>query len=63
MGRRPSNPNAVPRLRQRQRGKKVYYFYDHGGRPRNEEFLGTEYGLAIKRWAELENLGEARRRK
>jgi integrase len=60
VGRRPSNPNAVPHLRQRQRGKKIYYFYDHGGRPRNEEFLGTEYGLAIKRWAEIENAGEAK---
>jgi integrase len=55
MGRRPSSPNAVPRLRARQRGAKTYYFYDHGGKPRREEFLGTDYGLAIKRWAEIEH--------
>jgi integrase len=62
MGRRPSSPNAVPRLRVRVRGSKRYYFYDHGGRPRREEFLGTDYGLAIKRWAELERADDIRQR-
>lgn len=55
MGRKPTKPNAVPRLRVRLRGGKRYYFYDHGGRPRREESLGCDYGLAIKRWAELEH--------
>jgi integrase len=55
MGRRPSSPNAVPRLRVRTRGSKRYYFYDHGGRPRRETALGTDYGRAIKLWAEFEH--------
>lgn len=32
----------------------MHYYYDHGGRPRRETPLGTDYGLAIKKWAELE---------
>lgn len=54
MGRKPSKPNAIPRLRVRQRGDKAYYFYDHGGKPRREESLGSDYGVAIRKWAELE---------
>lgn len=54
MGRKPSSPNAIPRLRLRKRGGRVYYYYDHGGTPRRETSLGSDYGLAVKRWAELE---------
>lgn len=54
MGRRPSTPDAVPRLRARTRRGKVWYYYDHGGKPRREEPLGCDYGLAIMRWAEIE---------
>lgn len=54
MGRRPSNAGAIPRLRERKRGKKVYYFYDLGGKPRKEVSLGTDYGLAIMEYAKLE---------
>jgi integrase len=59
MGRKPSKPNAIPRLRARkQKSGRVCYYYDHGvdrtGK-RREEPLGSEYGLAIKRWAELEH--------
>lgn len=54
MGRKPSKPGAVPRLRARKRGAVTYYFYDHGGTPRREESLGRDYGLAIQRWAEIE---------
>lgn len=54
MGRRPSKPNAVPRLRARKRGTKTWFYYDHGGSPRREEPLGCDYGLAIQRWAEIE---------
>lgn len=57
MGRRPSRPDAIPRLRARKKGRKVWYYYDHGGKPRREEALGCDYGLAIKRWAELERAG------
>ncbi len=32
----------------------VHYYYDHGGKPRKETALGSDYGLAIQKWAELE---------
>lgn len=55
MGRQPSrNKNLPPRLRARHRGKKAYYFYDTGEKPRREISLGTDYALAVKKWAELE---------
>jgi integrase len=55
MGRRPSKPGAIPRFRVRkQRSGAVLYYYDHGGKPRKETPLGADYGLAIKKWAELE---------
>jgi len=57
MGRRPSKPGAIPRLRARkQKSGVVHYYYDHGivGGKRKEEPLGADYGLAIKRWAEIE---------
>lgn len=56
MGRKPSKPIAIPRFRARCRGRVTYYFYDHGlvGGKRIEEPLGKDYGLAIKRWAEIE---------
>lgn len=52
---KPKNPGAIPRLRARKRGKAIYYFYDHAGTPRKEESLGKDYGIAIRRWAEIEN--------
>lgn len=56
MGRKPSRSNAVPRLRARkQKSGVVHYYYDHGGKPRKETPLGADYGLAIKRWAEIEH--------
>lgn len=57
MGRRPTRPDAVPRLRVRKKGRKTFFYYDHGGKPRREEPLGSDYGLAIKRWAEIERAG------
>lgn len=57
MGRRPSRPDAVPNLRVRKKGKKVFYYYDHGGKPRREEALGSDYGLAITRWAQIRREG------
>ncbi|WDI95835.1 tyrosine-type recombinase/integrase [Xanthomonas campestris] len=62
MGRRPSTPGAIPNFRQRKRGAKTYYFYDHGtrgGTGRREESLGSDYGLAIQRWAELQGQAHA----
>jgi len=62
MGRKPKSPAAIPRLRVRVKaGGKRWYYYDHGGKPRRETPLGSDYALAIKRWAELE--GAARRRR
>ncbi|WP_017907533.1 site-specific integrase [Xanthomonas sp. SHU 199] len=56
MGRRPSRPGAIPRFRKRkQKSGTVHYYYDHGGKPRKETPLGSDYGLAIKKWAELEH--------
>jgi len=57
MGRRPQSPGAIPHLRVRKKGRKTFYYYDHGGKPRHEEPLGSDYGLALKRWAELERSG------
>lgn len=47
--------SRIPRFRTRKRGGATYYFYDHGGKPRKETPLGKDYGLAIKRWAEIEH--------
>lgn len=54
MGRRPKNPAAIPRLRVRVRVGKRWYYYDAGGSPRKEIPLGSDYALAVKKWAELE---------
>lgn len=58
MGRRPSNPNAVPRLWTRRQGARVRYYYDHGvvDGKRVREPIGTDYAKAIARWAEIEGL-------
>jgi len=56
MGRKPIKTGAIPRLRaRRQKSGAVHYYYDHGGKPRKETPLGSDYGTAIKRWAELEH--------
>lgn len=61
MGRRPQSPNAIPRLRVRRKPSgNVCYYYDHGGKPRRETPLGSDYGLAVKAWAELEHAGMER---
>ncbi len=54
MGRRPSKPGSIARLRERVRGARTYYYYDAGGKPRKEIPLGTDYGLAIIEYAKLE---------
>lgn len=55
MGRKPKHPGAIPHLRARRKPSGVvHYYYDHGSKPRKETPLGSDYGLAIKRWAELE---------
>lgn len=61
MGRRPSRPDAVPRLRVRKRKRATWWYYDHGtvDGKRALEALGSDYAKAIERWAELEGLRKA----
>jgi len=60
MGRKPNKPGAIPRFRPRkQKSGVVHYYYDLGGKPRKELPLGSNYALAIKKWAELEGTREA----
>lgn len=55
MGRKPTKPDSVTRLRKRkQRSGITYYYYDTGGSPRKEIPLGSDYGLAIVEYAKLE---------
>src|SRR6185312_7037927 len=55
MGRRPTvNKNLPSGMRARRRGDVTYYYYDAGGKPRREIALGTDYPMAVKKWAELE---------
>lgn len=54
MGRKPSKPGSIARLRLRVRGNRTYYYYDLGGKPRKELSLGSDYGLAIQEYARLE---------
>lgn len=55
MGRQPTrNKNLPARMRARRRGESIYYYYDTGGKPRKEIPLGTDYAMAVKKWAELE---------
>jgi integrase len=54
VGRKSSvNRNLPPRMRARVRGGKVYYMYDHGGKPRKETSLGTDYVLAVQKWSTM----------
>lgn len=55
MGRRPSKPGSIARLRERKKKSgTTYYYYEAGGTPRKEIPLGSDYGLAIMKYAELE---------
>jgi integrase len=54
MGRRPSaNLNLPPHMRKRVRGAHTYYYLDTGSKPRKEIALGTDYFLALQKYAEL----------
>lgn len=58
MGRRSTRPNALPHLRPRKKGGKIWYYYDHGLQPdgsRPETPLGCDYSIAVRTWAELEH--------
>lgn len=54
MGRKPTKWLNLPRgMRARERGQKVHYYLDTGGKPRREIPLGSDYVLAVQKWAEL----------
>jgi len=54
MGRKPTRWANLPRgMRARPRGKLVHYYLDTGGKPRKEIALGSDYVLAVQKWAEL----------
>lgn len=55
MGRRPTKPGSIARLRERKKKSgRIYYYYDTGGKDRKEIALGSDYGLAIMEYAKLE---------
>jgi len=54
MGRRPSRWSNLPKgMRARPRGNLVHYYLDTGAKPRKEIPLGSDYMLAVQKWAEL----------
>ena len=54
MGRRPTKWLNLPRgMRARPRGNKVHYYLDTGEKPRREIPLGSDYIVAVSKWATL----------
>lgn len=54
MGRKPTRWKNLPAgMRARERGQKIHYYLDTGGKPRKEIPLGSDYVLAVAKWAEL----------
>ena len=54
MGRKPSRWTNLPKgMRARPRGNLVHYYLDTGAKPRKEIPLGSDYLLAVQKWAEL----------
>lgn len=54
MGRKPSRWSNLPKgMRARPRGKLIHYYLDTGAKPRKEIPLGSDYVLAVQKWAEL----------
>jgi hypothetical protein len=45
--------NLPPHMRKRLRGERTYYYFDTAARPRKEIALGTDYFLALQKYAEL----------
>lgn len=39
-----------------QKSGKTYYYFDAGGKPRKEIPLGSDYVLAVKKWADLQDM-------
>lgn len=60
MGRKPTkHENLPPHMRKRVRKYGTYYFLDTGAKPRKEIPLGSDYILALKKYAELHEIGPA----
>lgn len=60
MGRKPTtHQNLPPHMRKRVRKYGTYYFLDTGAKPRKEIPLGSDYILALKKYAELHEIGPA----
>lgn len=54
MGRKPTrNTNLPAGMRARHRKTATYYYLDTGEKPRREIPLGSDYVLAVQKWAEL----------
>lgn len=54
MGRQPTrNKNLPAGMRARHRKSKTYYYLDTGAKPRKEIPLGSDYMIAVQKWAEL----------
>jgi integrase len=54
MGRKASRWANLPKgMRARPRGKLIHYYLDTGEKPRREIPLGSDYVLAVQKWAEL----------
>lgn len=54
MGRKPTRWTNLPAgMRARERGQKIHYYLDTGGKPRKEIPLGSDYVMAVQKWAEL----------
>jgi integrase len=54
MGRQPTrNKNLPAGMRARHRKSKTYYYLDTGAKPRKEIPLGSDYVIAVQKWAEL----------
>jgi integrase len=54
MGRKPTrNANLPSGMRARHRKSKTYYYLDSGAKPRIETPLGSDFVLAVGKWAEL----------
>lgn len=63
MGRVPTrNKNLPIGMRARHRKSATYYYLDTGAKPRKEIPLGSDYPLAVRKWAELTVPGTSRPR-
>jgi integrase len=58
MGRKPNvNSNLPQHMRKRVRKYGTYYFFDTGETPRKEISLGSDYIIALQKYAELHQIG------